>query len=146
MGKTRLSQKQRNMQLALLDEYKKRQTFEKRILEGMNEKFIPFLHNTCRYLVFMGGGGSGKSIFAGQKQLYRIKKESDPKQIHRILAIRKVAKTIRQSVWAQLKQQRLEFDDNLDNWYKNESDMILRYIPNGNEIICVGLDKQHCSV
>ena len=145
MGK-KLTTKQRQAKLALLNEYKKRKTFEKRVLEGMNKKFIPFLHNSSRYLVFMGGGGSGKSIFAGQKQLYRLIKESNPKQIHRILAIRKVAKTIRQSVWAQLKQQRLDFDDNLDNWYKNESDMILRYIPNGNEIICVGLDKQHCSV
>ena len=49
---------QRMVQAALL--YKK-------LRESSNETFLPLFFDTHRHLVLMGGGGSGKSIFAGRK-------------------------------------------------------------------------------
>ena len=36
-----------------------------------NEIFFPLLFRKERFMVLMGGGGSGKSIFAGQKIIER---------------------------------------------------------------------------
>jgi phage terminase large subunit len=90
-----------------------------------------------RYLVLVGGGGSGKSIFAGQKLIYRTMYESG----HRFLVCRKVAKTNRESTFQQLRSQLTEFPGySIDDWEINKTDMRITYKPNGNEIIFVGLD------
>lgn len=65
----------------------------------INPSFLPHMDNTSRYLVLVGGAGSGKSYFAAQKLLVRIANERN----HRILIIRKVAKTIRNSQYLMLK-------------------------------------------
>ena len=64
--------------------------------ELTNDMFYPLYNNQNRYLVLMGGGGSGKSVFTAQKIIYRILSEEQ----HRILICRKVARTIRESVFA----------------------------------------------
>ena len=61
-----------------------------------NDTFMPLFADEHRYLVLKGGGGSGKSIFAGRKELERC--VSEPK--HRILVCRKVARTLRESCFA----------------------------------------------
>lgn len=65
----------------------------------VNGSFYDCLENRSRYLVLMGGAGSGKSHFAAQKLLYRVTNE----RWQRLLIIRKVAKTIRNSQYLMLK-------------------------------------------
>jgi len=107
----------------------------KQLKEQTNYKYYPLYQNTSRYLVLKGGGGSGKSIFAGQKILKRITGEKG----HRILVVRKVAKTNRESTFQQIKSQVNELY-NYELFKFNETDMKITYKPNKNEIIFVGLD------
>jgi phage terminase large subunit len=111
------------------------------IYDRTNPIYYPLYENKDRYLVLMGGGGSGKSIFAGQKLLKRLTEEKG----HRFLVVRKVAKTLRDSCFQQLKGQISEYYDPLQ-FDINKTDMRIVYKPNGNEVIFSGLDKQHCSV
>lgn len=106
-----------------------------KIYEATNDVYIPFYRDTNRYLVLMGGGGSGKSIFAGQKILYRTVAEKG----HRFLVCRKVAKTNRESTFQQLRSQLAQFDEDVNAWDINKTDMRITY-KNGNEILFVGLD------
>lgn len=56
-----------------------------------NKCYIPLYTNNDIY----GGAGSGKSRFVGQKILFRVLTEEK----HRFLITRKVAKTMRESVF-----------------------------------------------
>lgn len=70
-----------------------------------NAHFLPLLFDRHRYLVLKGGGGSGKSIFAGRKVLERVTSEPG----HRWLVCRKVARTLRESCFEQLRGQISDF-------------------------------------
>lgn len=90
-----------------------------------------------RYLLLMGGAGSGKSVVATQKILQRIKKERG----HRILVIRKVATTIKVSVWQLFKDLISQYN------FASEFEFLIatreiKHIPTGNSIIFAGLDDQ----
>lgn len=109
----------------------------KQLKETNNETFLPLFFDEHRHLVLMGGGGSGKSVFAARKCLERCATEPG----HRILVVRKVAKTLRESCFQLLK--RLAYQ-----YYKDEiklipkgkgSDMYILF-KNGSEIIFAGLD------
>jgi len=100
-----------------------------------NATYIPLYSNQSRYLILKGGGGSGKSIFAGQKILHRITTEPG----HRILVVRKVAKTLKQSCWEQLKEQISEYYD-INDFNINLTDFSIKYKPNGSVILFSGLD------
>lgn len=106
-----------------------------KLKETTNAIFEPLLANVSRYLVLVGGGGSGKSIFAGRKVLERVTSEKG----HRWLVTRKVAKTLKQSCFQQLKGQISEHY-NYSDWKINESDMVMTYLPNGSQILFAGLD------
>ena len=100
----------------------------------INDVFYPSLFNEDRYLVLWGGAGSGKSIFAGQKIITRCLNEPG----HRFLGVRKVARTIRESVYQQLQGQ--ISDCNLSAFVtQNKTEMSFTF-PNGSEIITSGLD------
>lgn len=100
-----------------------------------NDTFLPLFWNKSRYLVLKGGGGSGKSIFAGRKILERVTSEPG----HRWLVCRKVDKTIRHSCFEQLIGQIREYYP--DSGYKiNQSDMKIVF-GNGSMIIFSGLDN-----
>ena len=73
----------------------------KGIRDTSNKHFLPLFFDQHRYLVLKGGGGSGKSIFAGRKVLERVTTEPG----HRWLVCRKVARTLRDSCFAQLRNQ-----------------------------------------
>ncbi len=106
----------------------------KHLKEISNEAFLPLFFDKHRFLVLKGGGGSGKSIFAGQKILERVTTEKG----HRFLICRKVGKTIRESCFNQLVGQLCQM--NPDVKYKvNKSDMRITF-DNGNEILFSGLD------
>ena len=73
--------------------------------ETNNRTFLPLFWDEHRYLVLKGGGGSGKSIFAGRKILERAITEPG----HRFLVCRKVARTLRESCFKQLLGQLADF-------------------------------------
>lgn len=99
-----------------------------------NERFMPLFLDKHRYLVLKGGGGSGKSIFAGQKILERVTSEPG----HRWLVCRKVGRTIRESCWQQLIGQiRSDYPDS--GYSINKSDMSITFA-NGSTILFSGLD------
>ena len=109
-------------------------TWYEGLRETSNETFLPLFADRHRYLVLKGGGGSGKSIFAGRKIIERAINEKK----HRFLVCRKVARTLRESCFKQILGQLAEFYP--DSGYKvNKSDMTISF-PNGNEILFVGLD------
>lgn len=99
-----------------------------------NAHFLPLLFDRHRYLVLKGGGGSGKSIFAGRKVLERVTSEPG----HRWLVCRKVARTLRESCFEQLRGQISDFYP--DSGAKvNKSDMSISFA-NGSKILFAGLD------
>ena len=101
----------------------------------INEAYYPALMSQHRYLVLKGGAGSGKSIFAVQKLIVRITTE----QKHRILCIRKVATTIRNSVYQLFVDKLIEYNLHSD-FIINKSEMRFTHIPTGNELLCAGMD------
>ncbi len=101
---------------------------------GSNPAFLPLFFDEHRYLVLCGGGGSGKSIFAGRKVLERCIYEPG----HRWLVCRKVARTLRDSCFAQLRGQ-LAAHYPGSGAKSNSSDMRITF-PNGSEILFAGLD------
>ena len=102
--------------------------------EITNPIYYPLFNNQDRYIVLYGGAGAGKSHWSCQKILIRIMEEKES----RILIIRKVARTLRRSVF-QL------FQDYISRWglsslFKiNKSDMDIKCI-NGNIIYFAGVD------
>ena len=100
-----------------------------------NEIYLPYLDNTDRYLVFYGGGSSGKSYFIASRYIYKLVK---PLRCN-VLIVRQTGDTNRKSTFALLKQV-------LKNWkllkyFKiYESDMRIKCILTGNEVAFAGLD------
>ena len=87
-----------------------------------------------RYLHLWGGSGSGKSVFAAQKVLNRVVTEKG----HRILCVRKVAKSLRSSVYQLIRDQIADLE-----WSKDitvhKSEMRFTHT-NGSELLLAGLD------
>lgn len=99
-----------------------------------NESFLPLYFDKHRYLVMVGGGGSGKSICAGDIILNRVTSEEG----HTWLVCRKVAKTLRQSCFNQLVGQASEnYAEHIDRILPG--DLRLNF-KNGSKIIFAGLD------
>lgn len=97
-----------------------------------NAAFAPLIFDKHRFLVLMGGGGSGKSIFAGRKILERAATESG----HRFLVCRKVKITLRESCFSQLKTQVMEY---YKPYLERVADLHIKF-KNGSEILFAGLD------
>lgn len=99
--------------------------------------FLPLLFDEHRHLVLKGGGGSGKSIFCGQKIVERCVTEPG----HRFLVVRKVAKTLRQSCFHQLAEQASEiYPDEVAMIPKGQSGDMYITFRNGSTILFAGLD------
>lgn len=107
--------------------------------KGMQDKcnaaFLPLFFVDSRYLVLKGGAGSGKSIFVGQKICERVTTEEG----HRVLVCRKVARTLRQSCFAQIVDQLSRYHPDV-RISKNQSDMVIKIEDTGSEILFAGLD------
>ena len=100
-----------------------------------NDVYLPYLNNYDRYLLFYGGGSSGKSYFIGQRYIYKL--------IHpvrcNLLVVRQTGDTNRKSTFPLLKQ--VISNWNLAEHFKiNESDMRIICKLTGNEIAFAGLD------
>ena len=103
----------------------------------VNNIYIDFLHNKQRYAILKGGAGSGKSISAVQKIILRVTTEEN----HRILCIRKVATTIRNSIYQLFTDKLVEYGI-YSEFTINKSEMRFTHNPTGNELILHGMDDQ----
>ena len=100
-----------------------------------NDCYIPYLNNTDRYLVFYGGGSSGKSYFIAQRYIYKL---LNPVRCN-LLVVRQTGDTNRRSTFPLLKQ--VISNWNLSEHFKiNESDMRIVCKLTGNEVAFAGLD------
>ncbi len=109
---------------------------EMRLLETSNVAFLPLYADESRYLVLKGGGGSGKSIFAGRKILERCARGG----YHKFLVVRKVEKSLRESCYAQLRGQIAEHFD-AGEFKCTETPMKIKHNATGNEIVFCGIDN-----
>lgn len=100
-----------------------------------NDVYIPYLDNEDRYLIFYGGGSSGKSYFVAQRFIYQLMK---PKR-YNLLVVRQTGDTNRKSTFPLLKQ--VINNWNLSKYFKiNESDMRIKCLLSKNEVAFAGLD------
>lgn len=100
-----------------------------------NDIYLPYLDNQDRYLLFYGGGSSGKSYFIAQRFIYKI---IHPKRCN-LLVVRQTGDTNRKSTFPLLKQ--VISNWNLSKHFKiNESDMRIKCLLTGNEVAFAGLD------
>lgn len=100
-----------------------------------NDIYIPYLENYDRYLIFYGGGSSGKSYFIAQRYIYKL---IHPNRCN-LLVVRKTGDTNRKSTFPLLKQ--VISNWNLSKHFKvNESDMRIKCLFTGNEVAFAGLD------
>ena len=100
-----------------------------------NPIYSPLYKDKSRILVIHGGAGSGKSVFISAKILRRICTETP----HKFLIIRKVANTIKDSVYAEIIERINEW--NIGNHViVNKTDKTFTF-DNGNVIMCKGLDE-----
>lgn len=100
-----------------------------------NDVYLPYLDNEDRYLIFYGGGSSGKSYFVAQRFIYHL---MHPKR-YNLLVVRQTGDTNRKSTFPLLKQ--VISNWNLAKYFKiNESDMRIKCLLTGNEVAFAGLD------
>lgn len=99
-----------------------------------NDAYLPLLNNTDRFTVLMGGAGSGKSHFAVQKMIIKALKYNNRK----ILVIRKVQNTIRESIYANFLEQLSTMG--ILQFCKTTATNMKIVLPNGATFIFSGLD------
>lgn len=100
-----------------------------------NDVYVPYLDNKDRYLIFYGGGSSGKSYYIAQRFIYKL---IHPTRCN-LLVVRQTGDTNRRSTFPLLKQ--VISNWNLSQHFKvNESDMRIKCKLTGNEVAFAGLD------
>ena len=100
-----------------------------------NDVYVPFLECDDRYVLFYGGGSSGKSYFIAQWLTYRLLK---PEKCN-ILVVRQTGDTNRRSTFPLFKQ--VISNWKLGEYFKiNESDMRIICKLTNNEVAFIGLD------
>jgi len=105
------------------------------VKQKRNESHKKFFEDTSRWVISYGGAGSAKSYSTAQKILLRVLEEEK----HKFLICRKVARTLRVSVFQLFKD--LISDLDLSDAFKiNKSDMTITYLPNESTLLFFGLD------
>lgn len=100
-----------------------------------NDVYLPYLENQDRYLIFYGGGSSGKSYYIAQRFIFKL---IHPTRCN-LLVVRQTGDTNRKSTFPLLKQ--VISNWNLAEHFKvNESDMRIVCKLSGNEVAFAGLD------
>ena len=100
-----------------------------------NDVYLPYLENDDRYLIFYGGGSSGKSYFIAQRWVYKL---INPSRCN-LLVLRQTGDSNRRSTFPLFKQ--VISNWNLSQYFKiNESDMRIICKLTGNEVAFAGLD------
>lgn len=112
-------------------------TFDFSRRDLFNEVYIPLLKDRSEFLHLYGSAGSGKSRFAAQKEvLLSFKPE---RRGRRTLVVRKVAKTLKDSVYAELKSVVYEWKL-ADCFEMLKSPLELHNRLTGVQFIFIGLD------
>ena len=111
------------------------------IIQKRAKAHEPFFLDENRWLISYGGAGSAKSYSTAQKILVdRIMQEENHKQ----LICRKVAKTLRVSVFQLFKDliaDLAKYDPTISDDFKiNKSDMTIIYLPTNSMLLFFGLD------
>lgn len=101
-----------------------------------NKSHKPIFEDENRFLIVYGGAGSGKSVAVMQKILIRVLSEEN----HRFVIARKVARTLRVSVF-QLFKDLISSLDLEDNFKINKTDMTITNIKNNSQLLFFGLDN-----
>lgn len=101
----------------------------------INKAYDRFIKSKARLVLLMGGAGSGKSYAAAQKIVIRL---LETKGVN-VLVVRKVAKTLRNSVHSQI-QQIIEQENLSDEFLITTTPLEITCKRNGNKVICIGLD------
>lgn len=100
-----------------------------------NSIYLPYLENEDRYLVFYGGGSSGKSYFIAQRWIYKLIQNTRCN----LLIARQTSDTNRKSTFPLMKQVINRWG--LWQYFKiNESDMRIKCLLSENEVVFAGLD------
>lgn len=101
--------------------------------ECLNPVYRPHLQNPCRYQIFFGGAGSGKSVFLATRCVL------DALQGRNTLIVRQVARTLRGSCWNEVTKaiDRL----GLSRLFRiSKSESLITARNNGTQILFAGLD------
>lgn len=69
------------------------------ISEVINDVYYPLLFDESKFIVMKGSAGSGKSVFAVQKIMYRVLTEHNQEEPFRVLVVRKVSATNRHTTF-----------------------------------------------
>jgi len=105
------------------------------ITKTINPAYLPVLNSKKRNNVMVGGASSGKSYDTAEILLYKILGEPG----HRLLVVRKVGRTLKHSVFDQLRAVILSWDM-YDLFTVNKTELTITCKVNGNEILFTGLD------
>jgi phage terminase large subunit len=101
----------------------------------MNTKFYRTVWDHARFNVWKGGAGSGKSVAAAQRYVYRLTAERG----HNLMCVRKVGESNRFSTFANLVN--VIHSWRLDSLYDiSESNLTIRNRFNGNQVIFRGMN------
>lgn len=103
--------------------------------KATNAAYYPLYRDRRRYMVLVGGAGSGKSVYAAQNKLVRCVTQPGRK----IGVFRKVARTHKLSTFSLLRRLTNEWKWH-DYFSVNQSDKTITFLPNGNEFLFLGLD------
>src|ERR1700742_3926347 len=96
----------------------------------INKAYTAFFTSSQRYIVLMGGAGSGKSVSAAQKLLLGITTEAS----HRILVCRKIKATLRASAW-QLLVDLIAMHKLQSEFTISKTTLTITHVPTGNQIL-----------
>jgi len=102
----------------------------------INDTYRPLLEDKSRYLIIKGGSSSGKSYFITQKIILRCLCQDEG--VQGFLCLRTSNPTARRSIWQEFLKRLVEYDL-YDKVHVHETDMKITF-PNGNFILCSGLD------
>ena len=103
-------------------------------LDKINPVYVPHLDNMARIQIFYGGSSSGKSVFLAQRDVIDILKGG-----RNFLICREVARTIRKSVFAEIRKVIADFGLT-DRFNVNKSEMVITCKDNGYQFLFAGLD------
>ena len=102
--------------------------------EILNDRFVPLVDNTDRYLICYGGRGSSKSVFAAKKLIYRCLSED----YFRYLLVRNTFATIKDSSYQTIKD--IIFELGLEDLFEFKLQPLEIHCINGNSFIARGCD------
>ena len=96
-----------------------------------NPVYLPYLESDTYTQIYYGGSSSGKSYFLAQRCIWDMLKGG-----HNYLIVRKVARTVRKSVYNEITKA-ISFFQVSKLFHENKSDLVITG-PNGYQIMFAG--------